>query len=732
MHTSVSITGIDIAPTNAMTYGIVASSAYITISSINVLDVGSRINFAAVSLSSWNTVNYTSITVGDAYGFYLQGSSMTNVSHSSAQINSGSFAAIQFAGGSSSNTFNVFLASNPHSNGQAVIINTGSNYNTLISGVINANSSLSSAFSFSSGSSSNTLSQSFISNGDGFAVRHNGSYNTISRSTMTSPSGLQTVYINGGSWSSIIQSYIYNSNGWGLRLSGSNNVITQSSMIAANVALNFTSGSSNTITQSYLYSLSAQALAMGAVTDNAVSLSTISSAGSFAALALGGADWNNFSGNVITASAASAVTLTGSADFNTFSQSTMTSIATAGTGLSITQSSTNTFTNSYIQGSTGVVVNSSTGTILRSNVIIATNTFGDAVWLGGGSVNLTITSSTLLGPGSSRGLTLNTGNDGQITISSNIVRGVSQGIFIATQTPNASFLISSVTFRSLASGATAINFSGGTVVSTISSVNFEDTTIGTNINASALDTASRLTMQQPSGLRSGPTYANDPYSLITWVSALPTNPTVSEVSLSSITVAYGLSGAVSYIVQASTASDFSGTLISSVTTSATVASLAPQGLSLNTTYYLRAGAISGSTTFYAAVTPAASVTLSTTPAPLTFSGIAPSQFTLQWQANGNPSGTVYEASVSTSINFTGPTNLITTTAQSAVFSSLIAGATYFARVRALNWVWGLTSFYLRLYYDDISVPSCPSKRNPRRRKYLTVLTKERNTRDFDN
>jgi hypothetical protein len=158
------------------------------------------------------------------------------------------------------------------------------------------------------------------------------------------------------------------------------------------------------------------------------------------------------------------------------------------------------------------------------------------------------------------------------------------------------------------------------------------------------------------------------------------------VSLSSITVTYGLTGAVSYLVEASTASDFSGTLISSVTTSATVASLAPQGLSLNTTYYLRAGAISGSTTFYATVTPTASVTLSTTPAPLTFSGIAPSQFTLQWLANGNPSGTVYEASVSTAINFTGPTNLITTTAQSAVFSSLIAGATYFARVRALNWV----------------------------------------------
>jgi hypothetical chaperone protein len=39
MNTSVSITGIDIAPTNAMTYGIAASSAYITISSVNVQDI---------------------------------------------------------------------------------------------------------------------------------------------------------------------------------------------------------------------------------------------------------------------------------------------------------------------------------------------------------------------------------------------------------------------------------------------------------------------------------------------------------------------------------------------------------------------------------------------------------------------------------------------------------------------------------------------------------------------
>ncbi|MEQ1919161.1 MAG: hypothetical protein ABL955_08185, partial [Elusimicrobiota bacterium] len=93
-------------------------------------------------------------------------------------------------------------------------------------------------------------------------------------------------------------------------------------------------------------------------------------------------------------------------------------------------------------------------------------------------------------------------------------------IEISTQVAGGfSLAIDSVTFRSLASGATAIHFLGGTFVSTITLAKFEDATIGANVSGAALDLASRVTMRAHYGARTGPVYENDPNSLVDWTDA---------------------------------------------------------------------------------------------------------------------------------------------------------------------------------------------------------------------
>lgn len=242
----------------------------------------------------------------------------------------------------------------------------------------------------------------------------------------------------------------------------------------------------------------------------------------------------------------------------------------------------------------------------------------------------------------------------------------------------------------LSAGATAIYFTGGTFVATFSYVAFNDPNAAINVGAGALSGASRLTMRADSGIRTGSIYEADPLSVVDWPNNLPnqapTGPSISatQVYPSSVSVTYGLVGANAYIVDASTASDFSGTLFTSSTTDTLAAGLSVFGLIANTTYYFRAGALWGGTTLYANTTPSSVVTAVNDPAPLTFTAISISGFTLGWQANANPGGTLYQATISTDVSFGAFSSSSATTATSAVFSGLIANTTYFARVRAVN------------------------------------------------
>ncbi|PIR16165.1 MAG: hypothetical protein COV48_10405, partial [Elusimicrobia bacterium CG11_big_fil_rev_8_21_14_0_20_64_6] len=82
----------------------------------------------------------------------------------------------------------------------------------------------------------------------------------------------------------------------------------------------------------------------------------------------------------------------------------------------------------------------------------------------------------------------------------------------------------------------------------------------------------------------------------------PADAQIFRVYAGSITVSWlAVNSDNGYLVQASTASDFTGTLFSSKTPNGVNSFLTPSGLDTNTTYFLRVGSLWGTTTSYAAV-----------------------------------------------------------------------------------------------------------------------------------
>ena len=143
-----------------------------------------------------------------------------------------------------------------------------------------------------------------------------------------------------------------------------------------------------------------------------------------------------------------------------------------------------------------------------------------------------------------------------------------------------------------------------------------------------------------------------------------------------------------YALQASTASNFSGTLISSSSKGIGTSTLTLTGLGVNTTYFLRAGSLNwGSATSYALL--GGTATLASFPAagsPL-FSGVFQTSLTAAWTtgAPANPSGTRYLLEGSSTAFAAGTVVASSNTANSAdSLAGLPANTTYTIRVSALN------------------------------------------------
>jgi len=140
----------------------------------------------------------------------------------------------------------------------------------------------------------------------------------------------------------------------------------------------------------------------------------------------------------------------------------------------------------------------------------------------------------------------------------------------------------------------------------------------------------------------------------TLAGAPPVNPIISAVYITSITASWTLvSSTMGYKVDASTASNFTGTLFSSITTSTQSAVLSPQSLSANTTYYLRVGAVYPGTTSYANTVPSSLSTLTNLVSAVQIYQVFGTSVTLNWAGLGAGNAEGYQLQASTASDFSG-------------------------------------------------------------------------------
>ncbi len=614
-NASVNVYGLDIRPTNAMTYGVAVSSGYVRISSVNIQDAVGLITDAGVLASSWTTISYTSVTVGTAHAFHLPGSTMTTISYSTAQA--------------------LGTALNANA---AVLLDAGSSSNTI------------------------TSSRFFIAQGMALRSEPGSSWNSISLSSMITNGGTcgfvpcPALYLNGASSSTISQSYI------------------EGPMLSAVIG---DQSRGNTVSRSTVATGAAGVVSLG-VADSAS---------------------NTVSDSLILAQGGYALTLDATSSGNLIVRSTITSAASGVCYLGScsalhVRGSSNTLSLSYVQGSTAAILSGSTGTVISGSLFAATDAAGAALEVSTGSVGVSITTSTLIARSLGTGLALDAGNTGVVRMSSVIFSGAARGIVMSTQAAGFALSVDSVTFRALAPGATAVDFLGGTVVSTFTLANFEDATIAVNVNGAALGLASRVTMRAAYGTRQGPGRENDPNSLVDWPDLpVPSSPAIWFVALSSAGVQYGTVGADGYVVTASTAANFSGTLIST-TVFGTQARLAPVGLDPNTTYYFKTGALWAQTTAYSP-TILSTVTLAQTVAGTSVYEVFATSVVINWQAlpvappaasSNSASGYVLEVSLNANFIPLADATYMTGTALSTMtMLNLQGGGTYYFRVGSLNW-----------------------------------------------
>ncbi|MFC1679203.1 FG-GAP-like repeat-containing protein, partial [Elusimicrobiota bacterium] len=176
-----------------------------------------------------------------------------------------------------------------------------------------------------------------------------------------------------------------------------------------------------------------------------------------------------------------------------------------------------------------------------------------------------------------------------------------------------------------------------------------------------------------------------------FVDQAPAGRVISDVFRTSITVAYSaVPGGTLYTLEASSASDFSGSFApSSNTADVDLGQLSVEGLDFNTTYYMRMGVLYRNTTSWADVVPASTSTLTNEPtfAAVPFPVVEITSMTVAWNDNGNPAGTRYEVNVSSFLPFTTPLHLVSTVcygSPAADMTGLLGNTTYYLIVRALN------------------------------------------------
>ncbi|MCM2303233.1 MAG: right-handed parallel beta-helix repeat-containing protein, partial [Elusimicrobia bacterium] len=544
-NSSVSLHGLKVIVSQNVPYGVWASSAYVHLSSVSVSTSGGNGIYAAgVRLGSWSSVSHSTVAVWNAHGLWLDGSRGSVVTRSTAS-SQGSFNAYPlFFNGAASNTVTESYISDP--SGYGAVLDLGSDYNTIsLTTMTSRQSSL-----LLDESAYNTITRSCMyaeGSDDSGAARITGGahHNTISQSLLLGRANNAALGVSGSDYNTITQSFLIGQANGGVELGNARyTTISLSTITADNTsasALVIAGGSSsNTISQTYL----ANATGQGVLIDEGSVYNTLSEAAvhsSLTGLSIASGSYNTVTLSRLSSQTGMAAHLGAGAVRNTIDQSTITSRAAGAPALYLLAAASNTVQGSYIQGSTAAVVSGSTGTSFDTSVLVATSPFGGALSLRGGSVNLSVTGSIFRGGPSGRGLVLEPGNSGTVSIGSVTAAGSAKGVELSTQAAGFVLSVNSLFFEGLAAGATAVDFAGGTFVATITAASF-DASAAVNVNASALNAASRVTMRLSSGARTGPIYENDPAAVVDWPGAAPSPSTPTALAASGIGLGWATLG----------------------------------------------------------------------------------------------------------------------------------------------------------------------------------------------
>ena len=456
---SVTLANVIVAPSgNAVTFGVLASSADVAISSVVVNDALGLVGTAGISLANESAVEDSSVSVVGAVGLLVQGSSDT-ISYSTVTSNSPNMAqaAALVAGGAAAGLeVSHFFAFNP--GGYAATLQPGSDHVTITFSTFQASAAGSLALEVHG--SSVTVLQSVLANanGNGLDVANGANDALVSGCSITSPNS--AVNLAGG-WNHLSQDSI----GGQVYLSGPQNSLSSSTVQGATSV----TGPGALFGQDFL---------LGPSGFNGL--------------------WLQSGGNMAM-----------------ITQSTITSASTA--GLAIQPASGTVVTSSYIEGRGGVVsIFQSTNTTI-SSCTLADAQAGDsnaALSAAGGSEGTVLANDAILGSNAAPGVELAAGLGGA-SLSVLSVSLAQVGLKVDGPAAAGAFSVSTLALQNLGASSTGILLAAGPLDLTLANVSF-DASVGTDVDASGVGATSSIDMVGASGPRAGSAYENDPLNVVTW------------------------------------------------------------------------------------------------------------------------------------------------------------------------------------------------------------------------
>ncbi len=414
-NASFNVVNIDIRPAGfAYNYGVLAASANITLNGVNVIDPEGRIDTVGMSMSGdWSSISNSSVNVGLAMGMKVSGQN-DSIWFSTATNQVIAYPALDLSSATGGSFTGLFARNNGGGNGAKM---AAANSNSISLSTLSA-SSMGVGLLLEAGSSSNSVSGSYIDSGSSMAVSIGlgAVNNTISRSTAAANTAPQYALYMTGSSNTVSQSFIRNRAGTALYLgtgsstttvtgsfiaSGSShtvffatgtthNTISQSTVTGSSseyAAIYLVSVASNSISQSYISGGVSTAVYMSAASSITFSQTTIVSNTDLYSLFLTGGGYNRIAGSTLLSGAH----LDGGTMYNAFSQSILRSNSTSAYALFLHTASSNSVTQSFIENPSGDALHIGDGTGAHANTISqSTMTSGSA----GGGVALFVAGSS--------------------------------------------------------------------------------------------------------------------------------------------------------------------------------------------------------------------------------------------------------------------------------------------------------------------------------------------------